>query len=134
MILLPVRMFLRHICALYVCTYRSQTRVLDTMELKLQVVGSHHLAARNWTWVLCKKNELWVMSSLPLDFLLTTLFRKHGFFILNVTSLVFLDKYWRFLDPSTLFVALFMIDLTKISSKSIPKSKWKNGLKFCLHD
>lgn len=33
---------------------RGQKRVLDTLELELQVVVNFHMGAGNWTWVLCR--------------------------------------------------------------------------------
>ena len=35
----------------------SQKRVLDPLELELDMFASHHMGDRNQTWVLCKSSE-----------------------------------------------------------------------------
>ena len=37
-----------------VLRFRGQKRVLDPLELELNVIVSHHSGAGNGTWVLCK--------------------------------------------------------------------------------
>ena len=49
-----------YVC-MYVCMFlcvcsahRDQKRVLDHVELDLQMAMRHHVSARNQTWILCK--------------------------------------------------------------------------------
>lgn len=47
-------MYVYHICAW--CPWRSD-RALDLQKLELQIVMSHHIAAGNGAWVLCKSSK-----------------------------------------------------------------------------
>lgn len=53
---LPVCMFVHHICALF---YRGQKRTSDAMGLELQAV-SHHVGKGNGTQVLWKPSRLFI--------------------------------------------------------------------------
>ena len=45
--------------------FGGQKRVLDPLELELQMVVSHHVGARNQTQVLCKQEQLVFLTSEP---------------------------------------------------------------------
>jgi hypothetical protein len=38
-------------------TCRGQKKVLDSRELEWQMVGSCHVNAGNWTWIICENNR-----------------------------------------------------------------------------
>lgn len=51
-----VCVFCLFICVLYcLCTYGSQKRVSDLLELELLIVVSLHVSAWHQSWVLCKR-------------------------------------------------------------------------------
>lgn len=46
-----------YMCKPQVCSAHGQKRVLDPLDLELQIVMNHHMCAGNYTQVLCKSNK-----------------------------------------------------------------------------
>jgi hypothetical protein len=52
--ILCIWIFCQHINMCTTCMPGDQERVLDPLELELQIVVSYHVGIRNQTWVPCK--------------------------------------------------------------------------------